>query len=110
MQTVSPWTQVTPEQLHAELQAGHKVQLVDVREPEEFAIAQIGGVLIPLGDLPHRYTELDPELPTATLCHHGVRSARAAQFLCSMGFSKVRNISGGIDRWSALVDTSVPRY
>lgn len=99
----------TPEALKARLDGGEKIEILDVREPEERAIAQIGGTAIPLGDLARRFTELDPEQELYVLCHHGVRSAHATQFLRSAGFRAVFNIRGGIDRWS-VVDPSVPRY
>jgi len=104
------YSQITPAELNARLKAGEHIQLLDVREPDEFAIATIGGKLIPLGEIISRHQELDPELPTAVLCHHGVRSARAAQFLISVGFTNVMNISGGIDRWSREVDPSIRTY
>ncbi len=104
------YTQITPTDLNARLKNGETIQLLDVREPDEFAIASIGGKLIPLGEITTRYEELDPSLPTAVLCHHGVRSARAAQFLISVGFTNVMNISGGIDRWSREVDSSIRTY
>lgn len=104
------YSQITPTDLDKRLKNGEAIQLVDVREPDEFAIASIGGTLIPLGEIVTRYQELDPQLPTAVLCHHGVRSARAAQFLLSVGFTHVMNISGGIDRWSREVDPAVRTY
>lgn len=86
------------------------LQLVDVRQEEELKIARIGGIHIPLHELPTRYVELDPELLTVVICHMGVRSARAAGLLLSLGFRDVRNLSGGIDLWSRSVDARVPVY
>ena len=63
-----------------------------------------------MGQLPQRLAELDPQRPIACLCHHGTRSQRVALFLAANGFSRVANIAGGIDAWSAEVDGSVPRY
>jgi rhodanese-related sulfurtransferase len=86
--------------------------LLDVRLPEELAIATLPGALvnIPLNDLPDRVGELNPEAPIAVLCHHGVRSERAARFLERSGFSDVSHLAGGIDAWSLELDESLPRY
>ncbi len=87
--------------------------LIDVREPEEWAICHIEGArLVPLGELPNRMSELlqfrDAEV--IVHCHHGIRSAEACGFLAEAGFSNVRNLSGGIHGWSVEVDSSLPRY
>src|SRR5262245_36192973 len=85
--------------------------LLDVREPFEFEMARIEGAnLIPLGALPGRVGELDPEKETFVFCHSGVRSGWAAEFLRSAGFPKVANVTGGIDAWSEEIDPDVPRY
>lgn len=89
--------------------------VLDVREPWEVQLASVqpqGFTLqaIPMGTLAARVEELDPDRPTACLCHHGVRSLRVAQFLAHHGFGKVVNISGGIDAWSEERDPGVPRY
>ena len=102
--------EISPTDLKKTLDRGESLQLLDVRESDEFKIANIGGLLIPLGELEARYVELDPNKTTITLCHHGVRSRHAAAFLRSLGFSKVTNLAGGIDRWSTEVDPKVARY
>lgn len=85
--------------------------LLDVREPEEFAIAHIEGSLhIPMGDIPNRLQDLDPDQEIIVLCHHGVRSAHVAMFLLQQDFSNVKNCTGGIDAWSLRVDPQTPRY
>jgi rhodanese-related sulfurtransferase len=85
--------------------------LLDVRMPEELEIAALAGAInIPLNDLPDRIGELNPAAPIAVLCHHGVRSERAARFLERSGFADVSHLAGGIDAWSLSVDESVPRY
>ncbi len=84
--------------------------LLDVREPEEFRLANIGGTLIPLGELSQRTEELPQDREIVVLCHHGVRSGHAAAFLRHQGFEKVRNITGGIDLWSLEVDRQLRRY
>ncbi len=85
--------------------------LVDVRLPEEVAIAALPGALnLPLHDLPRRFAELDPAVAVALFCHHGVRSEHAGAFLEARGFADVSHLQGGIDAWSTQVDGSVPRY
>lgn len=101
----------TPRELAASLARGERWLLLDVREPEEFARCRIAGsVNLPLGALAARPAELDPRTPTVCICHHGIRSAHAAAALVRQGFSAVRNLSGGIDRWSLEVDREIPRY
>ena len=89
--------------------------VLDVREPRELAVASVTAdgftlITIPMGVIPPRLAELDPQQPVACLCHHGVRSMQVAQFLHSRGFEYVVNIAGGIDAWSAQVDPLVARY
>jgi rhodanese-related sulfurtransferase len=89
--------------------------LLDVREPNELQIARVqpAGVTvvhIPMGVIPPRLNELNPEQPVACLCHHGARSMRVAAFLEYQGFKHVANIAGGINAWSIQLDPSVPRY
>jgi rhodanese-related sulfurtransferase len=108
---VNPVATITPADLAARLARGETFVLLDVREPSELALARIDGVrAIPLGELARRTGELDPEQPTVCICHHGMRSARAAGHLASSGFRSVFNLAGGIDRWSAEVDARIPRY
>lgn len=85
--------------------------VLDVREPQELAIARFpGAVEIPMHDVPARIAELDPKQEIFVLCHHGMRSAHVASFLAEQGFSQVGNVTGGIDAWALFVDQSVPRY
>ena len=86
-------------------------QLVDVREPYEWAICRIdGSILLPLGQLPARLGELDGHREIITVCHHGVRSLVALEILRAAGFSKVRSLRGGVDAWSREVDPSMAAY
>jgi adenylyltransferase/sulfurtransferase len=104
-------SQVGVRALHERMQSGEPFVLLDVREPFEFELAQIEGAnLIPLGELPQRANELDRTADIFVLCHSGMRSARAAEFLRSAGFARVASVAGGIDAWSEEVDPSVPRY
>lgn len=89
--------------------------VLDVREPSELQIASIKAdgfelLTIPMGVIPTRLNELDPEQPVACLCHHGGRSMQVASFLKARGFAHVANIAGGIHAWSAEIDPSIPRY
>jgi len=111
-------TQVRPSELAAWLDTvrGHGTSVVlDVREPSELRSARIQAdgfelITIPMGVIPPRLSELDPEQPIACLCHHGARSMQVAAFLKARGFKHLANITGGIDAWSAEVDPSIPRY
>lgn len=86
-------------------------QFTDVREDWEIAIASItGATMISMKQIPSRQFELDKEHPVAVICHSGGRSGRVADFLFQQGFPKVANIAGGIDAWSVVVDSTVPRY
>ena len=87
-----------------------QVQILDVREPWEYALARLpGAVLIPLGQLADRAGELDAGRPVAAYCHHGVRSLYALRVLGGLGFRDLAHLSGGIEAFSQ-VDPSVPRY
>ncbi len=85
--------------------------LLDVREPNEAAISQIpASVMIPLGQVAQRLSELPKDVPIVVYCHHGGRSARAAQFLQEQGFTDVKNLRGGIDAWALEIDPDTQRY
>jgi rhodanese-related sulfurtransferase len=86
--------------------------LLDVREPWEYATAQItGSKSMPMGEIPSRaFQELDPEAHIVTVCHSGVRSLNVAVWMRNQGFEKVQSLSGGIDSWSLEIDPTVPRY
>lgn len=97
--------------LNARIERQDPLILLDVREPHEYQYARIeSSVLIPLNQIPQRMTELDPLQQTVVICHHGVRSQMAAQFLVKSGFQNIANLSGGIDAWSCECDDLVPRY
>ncbi|MBW4631534.1 MAG: rhodanese-related sulfurtransferase [Iphinoe sp. HA4291-MV1] len=108
-------TQISVEELAQRLSSKEPIQFVDVREPQEVAIAHIDGfVNLPLSQFPdwadQVNTRLDPHAETLVLCHHGIRSAQMCQWLMIQGFTNVKNIVGGIDAYSALVDPSIPQY
>lgn len=102
--------QITPEQLKQELDAGNNILVLDVREPHEYQVANIGGQLIPMNDLPKRMSELDPQQDIVVHCKSGGRSQVAAEYLKKSGFTKVRNMAGGILAWSDRVDPKIPKY
>ena len=103
--------QIEVRALQERMASGQPFTLLDVREPFEFEMARIEGAnLIPLGELPSRYEELERAREIFVLCHSGMRSRQAAEFLRSAGFAKVSNVAGGIDAWSEEIDPNVPRY
>jgi adenylyltransferase/sulfurtransferase len=90
---------------------GAGLQLVDVREPWEWAICRLpGATLVPMGQLEELRAQLDPARETIVYCHHGSRSLAAAAQLIASGFRRVGHLEGGIDGWSREIDPSVPRY
>ncbi|MGH7896958.1 MAG: molybdopterin-synthase adenylyltransferase MoeB [Candidatus Binatia bacterium] len=102
---------MTARELKERLDRGEPIVIVDVREPQEYRINRIeGSKLIPLGELPQRYEELDPNAAIVCQCKSGVRSAKAAGFLRSIGFKNVRNLAGGILGWIDQVDPTQPKY
>lgn len=85
--------------------------VLDVREPQEIAVARFpGAVEIPMQSVPSRMGELDRNAEIFVLCHHGMRSAHVADYLAEQGFTRVGNVTGGIDAWALMVDPRVPRY
>ena len=102
--------EITPRELKARLDRGDDLYILDVREPHEYQICNIGGHLIPLGDLSRRVNELDSAREIVAHCRSGKRSAEAAEFLRKAGFKKIWNLKGGILAWSDEVDSSVPKY
>jgi adenylyltransferase/sulfurtransferase len=102
--------QITVQELKARIDAGEDVQLIDVREPWEAQIAQIGGKLVPQNDVPNRLGEIDRSREVLIHCKSGGRSQRIAEFLQQQGYPKVANVAGGITAWSEQIDPSVPKY
>jgi sulfur-carrier protein adenylyltransferase/sulfurtransferase len=112
MDDIDDVLEITPRELAARLSGGDdSFDLIDVREPYEWAIARIDGArLIPLGQVPKSLSSLDKTREIVVMCRSGVRSADAVRFMQSQGFARVRNLAGGILRWSSDVDPRVPRY
>jgi len=107
-QTGIPEMQV--EELKRRLDAGDDLFILDVREPHEYQICNLGGHLIPLKELPGRINELDSSREIVAHCKMGGRSAKAVQFLRQSGFTKVHNLAGGITAWADRIDPKVPKY
>lgn len=102
---------ISPKELKISLDRGDKLVLVDVREEWEYSLAKLdGSILIPLGILPQSLARLNRDSEIIAICHHGMRSADATNFLLQQGFQNVKNLVGGIDAWSTQVDGTVPRY
>ena len=104
--------EITPRELADRLaEGGRDLILVDVREPHEWEICHLdGATLVPLGELPASVANLPTDREVVIYCKGGVRGAKAVSLLKNRGFSRVRNLIGGINRWSEEVDPSIPRY
>jgi adenylyltransferase/sulfurtransferase len=103
--------EITPVELKQRMDKGDDVFVLDVREPNEYQINKIAGsTLIPLGELPRRYQELPKDREIVTQCKMGGRSQKALEFLRTVGFTKVKNLKGGILEWIDKVDPSQPKY
>ncbi len=103
--------EITPGELKQWRDRGRDVFVLDVREPHEYQICALPDtMLIPLGDLPQRWRELDSHRPTVVHCRSGARSAKAVRFLQQQGFEKIWNLKGGILAWADEVDPDVPKY
>jgi rhodanese-related sulfurtransferase len=105
--------EISNKELSEKLVSGKPDELVllDVREPWEYATAKIeGSVLVPMGEIPARVQEFDPDAHIVTICHAGVRSMNVAVWLRNQGLEHVQSLRGGIDAWSREIDPKVPRY
>jgi len=102
--------QLTVKELKARRDAGDDVFLLDVREPYEYQIAQIGGTLIPQNDVPNRLAEIPRDREIVVQCRSGARSQRIAEFLKQSGYTQVVNLAGGILAWSDEIDPKVQKY
>ena len=103
--------QLSATELKNKIEQEDKLFLLDVREAHEFQYAHIANsVLIPLNEIPKRLAELDSQQEIVVICHHGMRSQQAANYLVQSGFQNIANLTGGIDAWSCTCDSSVRRY
>ena len=101
---------ISVEDLKKKLDAKADVFILDVREPHEYQICNLRGYLIPVGDIPKRASELDSSREIVAHCKVGGRSAKAVNFLRRAGFTKVYNLSGGINAWADRIDPKMPKY
>ena len=102
---------ITPLELKALWDRGERPFLLDVRNPEEIAICRIdGSTVIPLPELAGRLGELDPAVAMVVHCKSGMRSQKAIALLRTHGFTRLRNLTGGILGWIKDVDPSLPGY
>ncbi|MDX5419882.1 MAG: rhodanese [Hymenobacteraceae bacterium] len=103
--------EITAQELKARLGRNDKLQLVDVREPEEFEICNLGGELIPMGELHRQANRIRRDVPVVVICHHGFRSAQAINYLSQrLGYDNLLNLKGGIHAWATQVDPSMAVY
>lgn len=103
--------QISVQEVNARIARGEKLLLVDVREPWEFALSKLPhATLIPLGSLPANLDALRDAEEVICYCHHGMRSLDAAVWLRQQGVEQAKSMTGGIERWSSEIDSSVPRY
>ena len=102
--------EITPVELATRC-AREPIAIIDVREPWEYALCAIeGSTLIPLNTLANHAPKLSREAITVMVCHHGMRSHYAAEYLRSLGFPQVLNLTGGIHQWASDVEPSMPQY
>ena len=106
--------EANPQDIQRRIDAGEPLVLIDVREPDEYAITHIeGATLIPMREIPANLQQLEARADEATLivfCHHGTRSMNVVYWLRQQGVDACQSMAGGIDAWSTSVDPSVPRY
>ena len=103
--------ELSPDEVRCRIADSADLVLLDVREADEVGLCRIAGAVhIPMGDVPARLHELDPEREIVVYCHHGQRSAAVVAFLERHEFTRVANLQGGIERWAIDVDPTMPRY
>jgi len=102
--------QLNVQQLKQRMDSGENIFILDVREPFEYQIANLGGLLMPQNEVAQRLGELDPEREIIVQCRSGVRSQRVAEFLQQNGFKRVVNLTGGILAWADGIDPSLQKY
>jgi rhodanese-related sulfurtransferase len=111
---MAPPLEIAPREVKQRMDAGEALHLIDVREPDEFALAHIeGAALIPMRQVPVALQDLEARADQGLLvvyCHHGVRSLNVVAWLREQGLERCTSMAGGIDAWSLTVDPGVPRY
>ena len=102
--------QISVQELKQRLDAGEDIMILDVRETYEYQIANIGGTLIPMNEVPRRLAEIDRNREIVVQCRSGARSQRIAEFLAEQGYPNVKNLAGGILAWADQIDPAVQKY
>ncbi|WP_162051699.1 rhodanese-like domain-containing protein [Pontibacter pamirensis] len=103
--------EITAQELKERLSRSTNIQLVDVREPSEFKICNLGGELIPMGELLEQANRIRRDVPVVIICHHGFRSAQAINYLSQrLGYDNLLNLKGGIHAWATQVDPTMTKY
>jgi rhodanese-related sulfurtransferase len=102
--------EISVQELAALQKAGDDIVILDVRNPDEYAICNLKGYLIPMPELTTRYEELDPNKKIIVHCHAGGRAKRATEFLIQQGFKQVFNLRGGISAWANEIDSTMKKY
>jgi len=102
--------EISVQELEALRLANADFLLLDVRNPDEFELCNLGGLLIPFAELPSRLSELKHDQHIVVHCHAGGRSRRATEFLLNEGFKHVDNLRGGITAWANEIDSTMPKY
>src|SRR5256885_7386368 len=96
--------EITVEELKKLMDEKAPLQLIDCREPNEYALSNIGGTLIPIREISQNLDDFDPEVPIVVMCHVGGRSTMVTEFLRRNGYPAAQNLRGGIDEWSEKID------
>ena len=103
--------EISVNELNDRINSGGDLKLVDVREEYEHEICLIpNSIRIPLGAIPERFQEIDRNIPTVVICHHGMRSASAIEFLKTKGYTNLINLEGGIHSWALEIDAQMEQY
>ncbi len=102
--------EITVHELKKKQDSNDDIILIDVREKDEYDTCNLNGVLIPLGELPARLPDLDPNAHYVVHCKMGGRSAQAVAHMQSAGFTNVKNLVGGIITWIDEIDSSLRKY
>ena len=108
---MSSTSEITPEELKAEIERGEELLLVDVREPHELEISVLPNVVaIPLGQIAERFEEIPKDANIVMICRSGGRSGKSTDFLLGQGYTRVRNMVTGMNGYATSVDTSMQTY
>ena len=103
--------EITPRELKDRFEQAAPLVLLDVRQDWERRLCRLEGAThIPVEEIEYRTEELNPEDEIVVFCHQGIRSAAVSEYLRQLGFSKVKNLAGGLDAWARTVDPTMPRY